>query len=362
MYESITYDKLIKEMLNTALSETSTKLDTREGSILWYGVAPAAVEIQNLFIQLDWILDQSFADTAARAYLIRRAAERNVIPYPATAAVIRAEFTPADIEIYIGTRFSLGLVNYAVTKKESAGIYQLTCETVGTAGNEIDGALIPIEYVQGLQTAKAVELLIPGDDEEETEHFRARYIASLTSQAYGGNIAQYKEWMETIDGVGGCKVYPIWNGGGTVKVVFIDSTGQVPTDELVNLAQTTLDPVTNQGEGKGLAPIGHTVTVVGVTGTTVNVTTTLTLSDGYTWDSIQVDAEAAIDAYFKDLASGWADSTLPLTVRISQIEVRLLAIPGVIDISATAINGARSNLQLDVNAIPVRGAVSATVN
>ena len=193
MYESITYDKLIKEMLNTALSETSTKLDTREGSIPWYGVAPAAVEIQNLYIQLDWILDRSFADTAARAYLIRRAAEWNVIPYPATAAVIRAEFTPTYLEIYIGTRFSLGLVNYAVTKKKSAGIYQLTCETAGTAGNEIDGALIPIEYVQGLQTAKAVELLIPGDDEEETEHFRARYIASLTSQAYGGNIAQYKE-------------------------------------------------------------------------------------------------------------------------------------------------------------------------
>lgn len=362
MYESITYEKLVKEMLETALSETSTKLDTREGSILWYGVAPAAVEIQNLYIQLDWILDQSFADTASRAYLIRRAAERNVIPYPATPAVIRAEFTPADLEIPIGARFSMGLVNYAVTKKESAGVYQLTCEVTGSIGNDIDGALIPIDYIRGLQTARAVELLIPGDDDEETEHFRARYIASLNSQAYGGNITQYKEWMETIDGVGGCKVYPVWNGGGTVKVVFIDSTHSVPSDELVTLAQTTLDPVTNHAEGKGLAPIGHTVTVQGVAGATVNVATELTLADGYTWDDIKTYAEAAVDEYFKDLAISWADADMPLVVRISQIEVRLLAIPGVIDIAGTTINAEESNLQLDADAIPIRGTLYATVN
>ena len=134
MYEAITYEKLVSEMLDTALAQTSTRLDTREGSMLWYGVAPAAVEIQNLYIQLDWILDQSFADTAARTYLIRRAAERGLSPYPATPSVIRAEFTPADLEVALGSRFSMGLLNFIVTEKESAGVYQLTCETPGSGG------------------------------------------------------------------------------------------------------------------------------------------------------------------------------------------------------------------------------------
>ena len=362
MYEGITYDKLVQEMLSTALAETSTALDTREGSMLWYGVAPAAVEIQNLYIQLDWILDQSFADTAARTYLIRRAAERGLSPYPATPAVIRAEFTPASLDVPIGSRFSMGLVNFAVTEKESDGVYQLTCETPGSGGNLLGEALLPIEYIPGLKTAKATELLIPGDDEEETEHFRARYIASLRSQSYGGNIAQYKEWVETIDGTGGCKVYPIWNGGGTVKVVVIDSTWKTPSPELVELVQTTLDPIPNQGEGVGLAPIGHTVTVEGVAGSTVHIATHLTLGEGYEWESVRQQAETVIDGYFDELAKGWADSELPLTVRISQIEVRLLGIPGIIDVSGTAINGAETNLQLGANEIPVRGTIDAATD
>ena len=121
MYEGVTYDKLVKGMLDTALAETSTVLDTREGSMLWYGVAPAAVELTNLYIQMDWILDQSFADTATRPYLIRRAAERGMSPYPASPSVIQAKVTPAGFQLPLGARFSLGEVNFAVTEAEGGG-------------------------------------------------------------------------------------------------------------------------------------------------------------------------------------------------------------------------------------------------
>ena len=174
MYEEVTYDSLVKEMLDTAT--TGKELDRREGSMLWYGVAPAAVELAGLYAQLDWVLDQSFADTASRPFLIRRAAERGITPYPANAAVIRAVCTPDTLEIKTGTRFSLGKVNFSVTGKESAGVYRLTCETAGLTGNDLSESLIPIEYVPGLETAKATAVIIPGDDEEETEHFRQRYF------------------------------------------------------------------------------------------------------------------------------------------------------------------------------------------
>ena len=39
--------------------------------------------------------------------------------------------------------------------------------------------------------------------------------------------------------------------------------------------QTAIDPVQNQGQGLGIAPIGHVVTVQGVTETAVNITTKL---------------------------------------------------------------------------------------
>lgn len=362
MYEAITYDKLVKEMLDTALAETTSSLDTREGSMLWYGVAPAAVELQNLYIQLDWILDQSFADTASREYLIRRAAERGLTPYAATPSTIRATAIPSTVNIPIGSRFSLGTVNFAIIENEGGGKYQLKCETAGTVGNVIDETLLPIQYIQGLQTLTATEVLIPGDDEEDTEHFRTRYLNNLNSQSYGGNIAQYKEWVEAIDGTGGCKVYPVWNGGGTVKVVVIDSTYKSPSEELVELVQTTLDPIPNNGQGIGLAPIGHTVTVEGVSESSINVTMQLTLAEGFEWDGIKSDAEAAIDEYFTILAADWANSDLPLIVRISQIEVRILGINGVVDIKNTQLNGSEENVQLSENEIPKRGTVDATTD
>ena len=57
------------------------------------------------------------------------------------------------------------------------------------------------------------------------------------------------------------KVYPVWNGGGTVKLVIINSEYQKPSPELVDQVQTIIDPVQNQGMGLGVAPIGHVVTV-----------------------------------------------------------------------------------------------------
>ena len=51
MYEAQTYESILARMLQKALSINSN-LDTREGSLVWYGDAPAAVELQNLYICL----------------------------------------------------------------------------------------------------------------------------------------------------------------------------------------------------------------------------------------------------------------------------------------------------------------------
>ena len=87
MYEHITYDGLIKRMMERALTHNKN-LDSREGSLLFLAEAPAAVELQNLYIALDNILQETFADTASREYLILRAKERGLSTNPATPAVL----------------------------------------------------------------------------------------------------------------------------------------------------------------------------------------------------------------------------------------------------------------------------------
>jgi uncharacterized phage protein gp47/JayE len=362
MYESQTEDIIETRML----SHVSDTVDKREGSVIYDATKPTSIEIMLLYAMCDYFLTNTFGDTAERGWLIERAKERGLSPTPASYAKVQLSFTPATLPIAIGSRFSDDDVNYAVTTKISDGLYYALCETAGTAGNKAAGNVIPITNLSGLKTATLTEVTIPGEDAEATETFRARYLASFDSQAYGGNIADYREKMNAIDGVGGCKIYPVWNGGGTVKVVFITSEYNVPTADFVNTVQTMLDPVNNQGQGVGIAPIGHSVTVKAAASSAVAISFTLSFSSG-SYDTYEANIKTVIDAYFLELNKTWEStqhakiddvSNTGLTIRLSQIEVRILDISGITDIQNVKLNGNADNLTLDVDQLAVRGIIT----
>lgn len=363
MFENQTYQAILNRMIakvNEWAQGQGITIDTREGSLIRTALSPAAFEINQMYIELDEVLNEGFADTETRDFLIRRCKERGITPEPSTAALRQGEF---NIDVPIGSRFSLNKLNYTAVSQISTGIFQMQCETTGIIGNSESGDLIPIEYIEGLTTAKLTSVLIPGEDEENTEHLRQRYFNSLNAQAFGGNVQDYVDKVLAIDGVGGVKIYPVWDGGGTVKVMILNSDFQVPSEVLIGAVQTELDPIPNQGIGFGIAPIGHVVTVDGVVEQSVNVMVHLTFEDGWDWNAVQPYVEQAIDDYFVELAAQWDsvnwrnDSTSTLVVRISQLETRFLDLTGILDVENTTLNGQVQNLILDVNSIPVRGTV-----
>ncbi|WP_315002263.1 baseplate J/gp47 family protein [uncultured Selenomonas sp.] len=362
MYEKETQEAILARMLKNVPRD----VDKREGSIIFDAAAPASIEFMLLYAELDYFLKNTFGDTAERTYLIQRARERGLKPKEATYAVVKGRFAPAALNIPLGTRYSCEAVNYAVTEKLTGGEYLLTCEMVGTAGNLPAGRLVPIDYVEGLQTAELVEVTVPGEAEEETEHFRARYLASFDSQAYGGNIADYRQKVNAIAGVGGVKVYPVWKGGGTVRITFMTSDFKPPAAELVQKVQTAIDPERNHGDGIGIAPIGHAVTVEGARNAAVPIGLHLSFASGTAYPTYQKQVEETIDAYFAELNKGWQDtqraeidnvSNTGLTIRISQIESRILAISGIEDIQHTTLNGREENLTLGLDELAIRGEV-----
>ncbi|MCC0638510.1 baseplate J/gp47 family protein [Clostridioides sp. ES-S-0001-02] len=346
MFELMTFENIIERMLDSV----PNTLDKREGSIIYNALAPVAIELTEAYIAMDEMLDQTFVDTASYYYLEKRCKERGITPLSATNTIAKGVF---NIDIPLDSRFNLGEYNYIATERISEGIYKMKCETAGPVFEL--GQLIPIEYIDKLETAELTEILINGEDEESEDSLRQRYYNSLNSQSFGGNIQNYKDEVNKIQDVGGVKVYPVWAGGGTVKLVIINSNFKVPSTDLVNLVQEEIDP-NMKGEGLGLAPIGHRVTVEGVTSTTINVSTTITYKSGYTWENIKTIAEEAIDDYLNELNMSWEDEE-NLIVRISQIETRLLSIDGVLDIANTMINDAKSNLTIDSNSIVARGEV-----
>ena len=340
----ISYEEILQRMLDKVPDDT----DKREGSVIYDALAPCAAELEQLYVQLDQFLNDCFADTAGREYLIKRAAERGLAPKPATKAVLAAAF---NTDVPIGTRFSLEGLNYAVTDSNI-----VTCETPGTEGNRHFGRLLPIDFVEGLETAEITALLIPGEDDEDTEAFRKRYLSGLNSAAFGGNIEDYKQKTNSLDGVGGVKVYPVWKGGGTVKLVIIGSDFNAPSAELVARVQSEIDP-TQDGQGIGIAPIGHVVTVEGVTAVSVDISAVITYEEGWDFAACKDYIESAVDEYLAELRENWADSDI-LIVRISQIETRILDCPGIIDITDTTINENAVNLALGADEIPVRGDIN----
>lgn len=354
MYEKISYELLMERMLERLRSD----IDKREGSAVWDALGPAAIEMKNLYVAADGIYIETFADTASREYLIRRAAERGIYPYPANHSIVRGEFS---MNVPIGSRFSLDTVNFIVTERMEDCIYRMQCESIGTIGNKFLGDIIPIEYIKGLKWAKITEILIPGEDEEDTESIRRRYFESINNIAFGGNIADYKQKINAIPGVGGVKVLPIWNGPGTVKLTLIASDYSPPTPVFVNDVQQMVDPNDSHGRGMGIAPIGHWVTVFGCIALPINIDTKLTFQEGYSWEMIQSEAENAIEEYMLDLRKKWSDSK-NIVVRISQIENRLLDLEGVIDIVETKINGQERNLLLENDSIPTKGVLTVETN
>ena len=272
----------------------------------------------------------------------------------------------------------------------------------GEAGNDYTGTVIPIEYVDGLETCSISAVVIPGEDEEDTEVFRQRYMDSLNAQAFGGNRADYLEKVNAIPGVGGVKVYRVWNSdlnpaklipptgtdtwisglsgvseeikawlnavyaaganskltvGGTVKLVIINSSFKKPSEALVDQVQTAVDPLQNAGEGVGIAPIGHVVRVEGVGEDTINLSFDLYYQREWSWDDVSAYVTEAINGYFLELAQSWADQNEALVVRISQVESRLLGITGILDIANTKINGEAANCTLTLDHIPVLGTI-----
>lgn len=200
-------------------------------------------------------------------------------------------------------------------------------------------------------------MLVPGEDEETDDVLRARYYEAVNEPAFGGNIADYQQKINAIDGVGGTKVFPAWTGGGTVKCTIITADWASPSTELVDEVQTLIDPEENHGTGMGQAPIGHTVTMTGVQSVGISIETTLTLASGVTLGQVQSDIEAAIGAYLQEQRKAWADQT-QITVRTAQIDAKMLTVSGVEDVSGTKLNGAEANVALGAEEIPVLGTVT----
>lgn len=372
-------------LMNLALAQVPDTVDKREGSIIYDALAPACYVLAQYYMNLYQVVQNSFAITATGEWLDQRVKESGITRREATAAVKRADFQDSEgqaVAVGIGTRWSTvsstSPIIYQVTAPYEqdgtpvAGAYELTCETLGTVGQEYTGQIIPVDFVQGVATATMSTTLVPGRNEETDDELRERYFEAMSAKAFGGNIADYRNKVREIVGVGDVQIYPVWNGGGTVKLSIVDTTFRACEEEFIEEVQKQIDPVNaegEQGDGLGIAPIDHKVTVVTPTELAINITATIVLQVPYEVGQVQPAVEAAIETYLDELRHDWAKANefneYSLAVYVSRINAAIISVPGVANVTNIQLNGATTDITLPQNGqtqqIPVKGTVTLNV-
>nr|DAT11233.1 MAG TPA: Baseplate J like protein [Caudoviricetes sp.] len=369
IYEPIFDDNTFENVLERNLDRIPDEFDKREGSVIYDAIAPMAIEISLLYSYLDFLFKNAFGDTANRYWLIERAKERGIEPYKATKAVIIGRF---DAKLNIGDRFFIDDIYYTVSKlqKEERELcfYELICNEEGSIGNIEGGKLTPTRTIRNLNLAEIYKLAILGEDEEDTEDFRERYFETIKSIAYGGNIDDYRKKVKGIDGVGLVKVIPVWNGGGTVKLIITDSEFKEPTSELISKVQEIIDPIPFHQKGVGVAPIGHYVTVVGAKSKKINITCEILKSRDSNLEEIKREIEKDVEEYFKTQRKKWAsyekaDSNIYVEndIRLAKITSIVLNVADVIDYETIKFTDTDKKIfDLSEEELPVLGDVIVT--
>lgn len=357
-------------ILQAQLEQVPDTIDQREGSIIQTALGPESYALEAFYLALNQIQQSAYVQTAVGQSLDYLAAIGGITRYPASAAVRLGVFNTA---VPIGSRFSTvdgaNSINFVVTAAQStANQYQLTAETPGTIGNSYTGAILPITVIPGLTSAQITDILIPGDDEETDSELRTRLISALTAKPFGGNVADYQQNILAIDGVGAVQIYPIWNGGGTVKCSILGADFSPASSQLIESVQNAIDPPPNQGLGYGLAPIGAQVTIVAPTEVTVNVSATVTLQSGYSLPQVEPLVQTALQNYLLSVCQSWGSSTsttetsYSADVYVARVTAAILNAGGIVNVTDVQLNGGTSDLILtetgQTQQIPVLGTVS----
>lgn len=367
MSDTVAWD--YNSVVNRILSRVPDTVDRREGSVIFDAVAPCAREIVDLHAEIMTALDNTFAGTANREWLIKRCAEIGVVPFDATYARRIARLLPATLEVAVGERFSYDnkLIFTVSDKTDTDGEYYVQCETAGEIGNNGSGILVPIQYIPGLESATLLpDVVIYGEEEESTEDLRQRYFDTLPTMTLDGNIAQYSKWCREYTGIGNYKIFPEWNGKNTVKVSILSSENTKASDELITAFQKNLDPADTtinddleaedypqgRGLGMGQAPIGAIVTVTTAKEIAINISCTVVPKPGFD-KVVGLEEELAeylnTINYVRDLVS---------YVGITAVIQNNYTVDQVLNVD---VNGAKDNVQLSDEEICALGTVQIEV-
>lgn len=313
----------------------------------------AAAQIQALSVQTDWVLDQSFPQTAAGEYLDRHASLRGLRRAEATRAVGRLRFSVDNVPV-TDLRVPAGTVCLTATnvrfQTEAEAVLaagSLSVETAavavepGTSGNVAAGTVTLLSAVPGgvLRCINPAGFL-GGTDGEDDESLRRRILESYRRLPNGANTAFYEETAMAHEGVAAAVAVGRARGIGTVDVCIATAAG-APSAELLEAVRADL---------QARREIAVDVEVKAPTMNAVAVTAEVAVTEGFVF----ADVQAAVDKALREKFTG---VMLGKPVRLAELGRIIYAVDGVENYHLTA---PAADIPAQATVLPQLGTVTLT--
>lgn len=236
-------------------------------------------------------------------------------------------------------------------KDVTAGDYVLVeCTEGGLVGNVGAGTITVVpKTITGISQITNDEPTTGGYDTETDESLLERYFDRLRNPVNGVNANQYVAWAMSVQGVGGARCIPIWNGKNTVKVIIIGNDHKPASANVVKLVQDYIDSNKN-GDGSGVATIGAVTTVVSAKTTPIKVTIKGVKFSGDV-NTLKAEIKDTIDRYIRQSAFNTD------YVSIAKIGALIIDIDGVTDFKELKLNDAHDSVQIENDACGVLSGV-----
>jgi len=345
------FETILQEMLDMA----PDGVDTRQGSVFYDFVAPAAFEVAKCYTEVETTAELTSIDSAEGEYLDQKAAEHSLERTAAIANIRSATFTGASVAANL--RFFSGDF-YWVTQYDDSGNIVVAAEEAGENPNSVAVGiqLVPVTDINGLTSAVLGATITPGTSEETDTHLRQRLKEAISDPSQNGNARHYRTWCESITGIGIARVDALWSGNNTVRAVLIGTDGLPASSTLVSQVQEYVDPG-GTGLGDGTANIGSFFTAVAATATAIDISFSAQLSTLADLQTVKEACEEAVRAYFKTLALASTDKS-GMTIRAAAIANIIFDVDGVVDYSNLTIGGGTANINVPYTAVPTLGVMT----
>jgi len=279
----------------------------------------AAAEIQALLVQADWVLDQSFPQTAEGTYLDAHAQLRDLSRAEASAAAGILRFSAgsagtSDVTIGSGTVcMTADEVRFETTADAVLSAGSLSTDvparavTAGKNGNVNAGTIAVMTVCPtGITAVTNPAAFTGGTDAEDDESLRARILDSYRRLPNGANAAYYEEIAVGHSGVAAAKAIGRARGIGTVDV-YLAAPGGAPDAQTIAAVAADL---------AAKREIAVDVEVKSPTVSAVNVSTEISVDGGSSFSAVRTAVENAVASFFtgKLLGCGVTMAALQSTV------------------------------------------------